>query len=215
VVVSDGRTATATVRLSGCTPTPVTPPSTNPPPSGTCVIAPQAPATYNAGDLKTYFFTTTGCDTSTGPVQWSFLSGRIPVGMTGPFFQGQTAGAVSGQPTTEGTYSFTVQVTDSAGATDTETFTITVAPPRPLTITSPTAVPGTVGHSYWITLAADGGIPNYTWALRSGTLPNGLRLTSSGSIAGTTTLAGAFSFTVAATDARGTTAVRTLSITVG
>jgi hypothetical protein len=215
VVVSDRHTPIATVTLSGCNPTRVTPPSTNTPPSGTCVIAPSAPATYNAGDLQTHYFTTTGCDISTGPVQWSFLAGRIPVGMTGPFLQGQDAGAVSGRPTTEGTYLFTVQVTDSAGATDTETFTITVVPPRPLTITSPSAVPGTVGHSYWIILAADGGMPYYTWALRAGTLPAGLTLTSSGSIAGTTTLRGAFSFTVAVTDSRGTTADRTLSITVG
>jgi hypothetical protein len=127
VVVSDGQTPIATVTLSGCTPTAVTPPSTNPAPSGTCVITPQAPATFNAGDLNTYYFTTTGCDTSTSPVQWSFLAGRIPVGMTESFLQGQTTGAVSGRPTTEGTYSFTLQVTDSIGATDTETFTITVA----------------------------------------------------------------------------------------
>ena len=57
-------------------------------------------------------------------------------------------------------------------------------------------------------------MPYYTWALRSGTLPNGLLLTSNGSIAGTTTTRGAFSFTVAATDSRGTTAERTMSITV-
>lgn len=128
VVVSDRRTPITTVTLSGCTPTAVTPPSTNPPPSGTCVITPQAPATYRAGVLNTYYFATNGCDTSASPVQWSFLAGRIPVGMTGPFFQGQDAGAVSGSPTIAGTYSFMVQVTDSAGATDTETFTITVVP---------------------------------------------------------------------------------------
>jgi Putative Ig domain len=214
VVVSDGFTPSATVTLSGCTPTPVTPPSTTPAPSGTCVIVPGAPATYNVGDLSTYYFATTGCDTSARPVTWSFLAGRIPLGMSAPFSQGQTAGSVSGRPATEGTYSFTVGVTDSTGATDAETFTITVAAPRPVTINSLTTVPGTVGHSYWIILTADGGMPYYTWALRSGALPTGLSLTSNGSIAGTTTTRGTFSFTVAATDSRGTTALRTLSITV-
>ena len=126
VVVSDGRTLVVTVRLSGCTPTAVTPPRRNPPPSGSCVITPRAPATYHAGDLSSYFFTTTGCNTSARPVQWSFLAGRIPVGMSGPVFQGQTGGAVIGTPRVAGTYSFMVQVTDSVGATDTETFTITV-----------------------------------------------------------------------------------------
>jgi hypothetical protein len=126
VVVSDGRTRIATVRLSGCTPTPVKPPRTNPPPSGRCVIRPKTPATFHVGDLSSYFFTTAGCNTSARPVRWSFLAGRIPVGMTGPVFQGQTGGAVSGRPTTQGTYSFMVRVTDSVGATDTETFTIRV-----------------------------------------------------------------------------------------
>jgi hypothetical protein len=179
------------------------------------VITPAAAATYHAGDLSTYYLTTTGCDTSTGQVSWSFLAGRIPLGMSGPISQGQSAGEVSGTPATEGTYSFTVQATDSAGATDTQTFTITVAAPHPVTINSPAAVVDTVGHSYWIILSADGGMPYYTWALHSGTLPNGLVLTSSGSIAGVTTTRGTFSFTVAATDSRGTTAVRTLAITVG
>lgn len=130
VVVSDRHTLNKTVTLSGCTPTPPKPAGTNPPPSGPCVITPAAPVTYHVGDLSTDYFATTGCDTSTSSVQWLFLAGRIPVGMSGPYFQGQTAGAVSGRPTTQGTYSFRVQVTDSAGATDTETFTITVAPPR-------------------------------------------------------------------------------------
>jgi|GEM_PF-1276093 len=214
VVVSDGVTPSATVTLSGCTPTSVAPPSVTPAPSGTCLITPGTPATYNTGDLSTYYFATTGCDTSARPVTWSFLGGRIPVGMSGPFSQGQTSGAVSGRPAIEGTYSFAVQVTDSVGATDTETFTITVAAPRPLTIINPTSVPGTLGHAYWIILTADGGMPYYTWALRAGTLPDGLLLTSNGSIAGTTTTSGTFSFTVAATDSRGTTTERALSITV-
>jgi len=76
--------------------------------------------------MSTYYFTTTGCNTSAHPVQWSFLAGRIPVGMSGPVFQGQTGGGVMGTPRVAGTYSFMVQVTDSVGATDTETFTIRV-----------------------------------------------------------------------------------------
>jgi type VI secretion system secreted protein VgrG len=128
VVVSDGQTLNQTVSLSGCTPTPVKPAGANPPPTGTCVITPRAPATFHVGALSTYYFATTGCDTATDTVQWVFLAGRIPVGMSGPTSQGQTAGAVSGTPTTPGTSTFRVKVIDSAGATDTETFTIDVAP---------------------------------------------------------------------------------------
>jgi hypothetical protein len=46
--------------------------------------------------------------------------------MVGPYFQGQTGGHLIGTPTVPGTYSFMLQVTDSLGATDAETFTITV-----------------------------------------------------------------------------------------
>ena len=215
VVVSDRRTLTDTVTLSGCTPTAATPPPGNPAPTGSCVITPGAAASYHLGDMSTYFFATTGCDTSNSPVQWTFLAGRIPVGMTGPYSQGQTAGAVNGRPTTEGSYSFTVQVTDSTGATDTETFDIAVVAPRPVTVTTQSAPAGTIGQAYWVNLVADGGLPGYLWTLRSGTLPPGLDLTTSGALAGTPSARGTFTFTVGATDSRGTLGTRTLSVTVG
>jgi hypothetical protein len=214
VVVSDRQTPTATVRLSGCTPSVTPPPSTPPPPSGSCVIDPAAPATFHAGDASVYNFTTTGC--TAGPLQWKVVAGAIPTGMSGPNFQGQTAGNLIGTPTVEGTYTFTLQATDGTGATDGETFTITVTAPRPLTITTPSAQPGgLVGQNYCcVQLAADGGVPGYTWTLRSGTLSPGLRL-SGAVIGGTPTTRGTFSFTLRATDARAATADRTSSITIG
>jgi len=124
VVVSDRQTPTATVRLSGCTPS-ITPVPTTPPPStGSCLIDPGAPASFPAGQAAVYDFTTTGC--TGGPLQWRVIAGAIPTGMSGPNFQGQTAGNLIGTPTIPGTYTFTVQATDATGATDAETFTITV-----------------------------------------------------------------------------------------
>jgi hypothetical protein len=159
VVVSDRQTPTATVRLSGCTPSITPPPTTPPPPSGTCVIDPGVPATFHAGDNSVYNLTTTGC--TAGPLQWKVIAGAIPTGMSGPNFQGQTAGNLIGSPTLEGTYTFTLQATDGTGATDAETFTITVAAPRPLTITTPSLQPaGTVGQNCCcVTPAADGACP--------------------------------------------------------
>jgi hypothetical protein len=135
--------------------------------------------------------------------------------MSGPNFHGQTAGNIIGTPTFEGTYAFTLQATDATGATDSETFTITVTAPRPLTITTPSTQPaGTVGQSYCcVRFAADGGVPGYGWTLRAGALPPGLQL-SRGVIGGTPTTRGTFTFTIRATDSRGTTADRTFSITV-
>jgi hypothetical protein len=217
VVVSDGTTPIAQATLSGCRPV-VTPPIADPPPpSGSCVIAPAAPATFTVGDLQSFFFVTSGCDTSRAPVQWSLVAGRIPPGMDAPISQGQTAGMVGGRPTTEGTYDFSVRVTDSAGATDVETFTIVVVGPRPLSTTTPaTLPPATRGLAYQVNLGADGGLPGYAWALRSGTLPPGLRLSSApvAAVAGTPTAPGTFTFTVTVTDSRGTASDKTLTLTV-
>jgi hypothetical protein len=213
VVVSDRQTPTATIRLSGCTPSITPPPATPPPPSGTCVIDPGAPASFHAGDASVYNFTTTGC--TAGPLQWKVVAGAIPTGMSGPNFQGQTAGNLIGTPMREGTYAFMLQATDGTGATDSEMFTITVTAPRALTITTPSSQPGgAVGQNYCcVSLAADGGAPGYAWTLVSGALPPGLQL-SRGVIGGTPTTRGTFSFTARATDSRATTAARTFSITI-
>ena len=100
-------------------------------------------------------------------------------------------------------------------ATDTETFSIAILAPRPVTVTTQSAPAGTVGQAYWINLAADGGLPGYLWTLRSGTLPPGLDLTTRGALAGTPSARGTFTFTVGATDSRGTLGTRTFSVTVG
>ena len=203
-----GSTSTA---LDGCTPsTPPpspTPSPTAPPPSpsGSCTITPEAPATYNVGDLQTYFWSTTGCRTSEKPVQWSLVSGRIPDGMSGPHLQGVGSGFVTGRPTTVGSFTFTVRVRDQVGATDTETFTIHVEPARPITVTTQGFSNGRVGEFYCCgNLFADGGVPPYTWAITAGAIPPGLSLQRSpGRITGTPTTAGSFTFTVRPTDSRG------------
>jgi hypothetical protein len=228
VTVSDGgRTADAEATLSGCTPSSPPPPAPTPtgppppppppPPSSTCTIVPETFADGNVGTLNTWFFSTTGCRTSNSPVRFNVVAGRIPPGLT-LFTQGVGSGGITGRPTTEGLFSFTIEVRDQTGARDTESFSIRVNPPRPVIITnqSDALTSGTVGQSYCCgNLFADGGTPGYTWTLRSGQLPPGLRLTASpGRITGTPTTRGTFSFLVRATDTRGAFAERTFSITI-
>jgi hypothetical protein len=217
VIVSDRQTPIATAKLSGCTPAAVTPPPTTPPPpTGSCVINPGAAATIPVGQAAVYNFTTTGC--TGGPLQWSLVAGAEPPGMDPPIFQGQTAGHIIGTPTTQGTYTFTVKAVDANGASDTETFTITVTAPTTLAITTASPLPsGQRGHSYQVGLAASGGLAGYLWTLRSGTLPPGLRLAGAtgNQLAGTPTTRGTYSFTVRVTDSLGATADKTFSITIG
>lgn len=147
-------------------------------------------------------------------MQWSLVAGQVPPGLCAPIFQGQVSGEVTGRPTTEGTYAFTVQVTDSAGATDQETFAITVVGPRPLSITTAAALPqANRGQAYSVNLSAEGGLPGYGWTISSGTLPPGIRLTGS-TLAGTPTTPGTYAFGVTVTDSRGTTSTQTFTLTV-
>jgi hypothetical protein len=132
VTVRDGQTPTATVTISGCTPSVTPVPAQPAPPTGSCVITPQAAATLTAGTNSTVYFQSTGCDTTTNsgatptPVQWKVVAGVIPTGMTGPNSQGTTAANIIGTPSIRGTYQFTLQVTDQVGATDQENFTVNV-----------------------------------------------------------------------------------------
>ena len=85
-----------------------------------------------AGSPTSVYFDTTGCNTTfesgatPTPVQWRVAAGVIPTGMTGPNSQGTTAGNIIGTPSITGTYRFTLQVTDQLGASDQETFIVTV-----------------------------------------------------------------------------------------
>ncbi len=56
------------------------------------------------------------------------------------------------------------------------------------------------GFSYSAPLAASGGVPPYSWAVTSGTLPPGLQLGADGNIAGIPTSLGTFTFSATVTD---------------
>ena len=88
-------------------------------------------------------------------------------------------------------------------------------PPAAALQVSTSSLPGLqVQVAYSGTLAAIGGTTPYSWSLVGGQLPSGLSLSSSGTISGTPTLAGTFSFTVQVRDNAGQTASALLSINI-
>jgi hypothetical protein len=74
---------------------------------------------------------------------------------------------------------------------------------------------GTVGTPYTGTVSATGGSAPYTFTLASGSLPDGLSLSSAGAVSGTPTSAGSFPITVKVTDSAGSSATGSYTITVG
>ena len=142
------------------------------------------------------------------PYTFSITSGSLPPGLT----LSSSTGAITGTPTTVGTYNFTAQVVDSKGNTATASCSIVVLPA--LTLSCPTGT-GQVGVSYSSALTATGGVSPYTFSITIGALPPGLLLNSStGAITGTPTTAGTYNFTAQVMDSKGNTASASCSIVV-
>ena len=132
------------------------------------------------------------------PYTFSIISGSLPAGLT----LNSSTGAITGTPTTSGTFNFTAQVVDSTNSsagTTTANCSIVINPPT-LTLVCPTNT-GTVGLAYSSAAVATGGVAPYTFAIASGSLPAGLTLNSStGAITGTPSSEGTFSFSIEVTD---------------
>ena len=60
--------------------------------------------------------------------------------------------------------------------------------------------PAFCGQAYAFPFVAQNGSPGYTWSIVSGSLPDGLTLSAGGSLSGTPTAQGTFTFTVRVTD---------------
>jgi hypothetical protein len=169
-----------------------------------------------AGQVSAAYSTMIQATGGTTPYHWSISSGALPAGLS----LSATTGTVSGTPTTSGSFTFTAKVTDSTSPTAqtaTKSLTITVASrPVPVEITTTSLPSGHVAVGYSTTLAAIDGISPYKWSITSGALPAGLTLAASGTISGTPTTSGTFTFTAHVADSASspTSASRSLSITV-
>jgi Putative Ig domain len=138
---------------------------------------------------------TIGVVGGTVPYACQQTAGSLPPGLTL-----SAACVVSGTPTTAGTSTMTVKVTDSSSPalTTTGPESITVASAGSLTLSFPPN--GTVGVPYSGSIGVSGGSAPYDCALASGSLPAGLILGSGCAITGIPTTAGVSNFTVTATD---------------
>lgn len=153
---------------------------------------------------------TVSVDGGTSPLTWAVPDAEsMPPGLN----LDSSTGEISGNPGAAGTFSFDIVVTDSTGASITQTFTIVIAPAPVITTES---APGTtVGTDYDLTFTAEGGVPELTWSIASGDVPDGLVFDAeSATLSGTPAAGGSWTFTLAVTDDNGSVATKTFTIVV-
>ena len=178
------------------------------PPAVSVAVSPNTAQTIDQGQQKSFTASVTNDAASKG-VTWSVSGGGTLSGST------STAVTYTAPTPVNANLTVTVTATSVADATKSASVSVTVTPPPAVTTTSPLTA-GTVGAAYSVTLQASGGAGALTWSLASGTLPNGLSLSSGGVISGTPTAAGTSTFTVQVADSGSPalTATKQLSIAV-
>ena len=142
---------------------------------------------------------------------WSVESGALPPGLAL-----SPQGSLTGTPTAEGGWAFVIRA-QSGSTLDSKEYSLNVR--QPLSVKSPfgPARPPTseVGIRVGKTFSATGGAGPYKWSLVSGALPAGTTLNGdSGAITGAPQAAGAFAFSVAATDSEGRVTTSAAALTV-
>lgn len=147
----------------------------------------------------------------TGNQSWTLVSGSLPPGLSL-----SAAGVISGTPTqinlAGNTLTLQAQDSGSPAQIASVTFTIRIASALAIT-TAPGSLPDAIiGVPYSFTFQSSGGITPINWTLASGPLPAGLTLNSNGTLRGTPTSMGSFTFTIQAAD--GSSPSQTITINV-
>ena len=184
-------------------------------PAIACPIITVNPATLPDGVVGTPYNQAVTASGGSGTYTFAVTSGTLPAGLA----LNSGSGAITGTPTTAGTFNFTITATDTAtGCLGSRAYTVTIAsaPGCPAMTLSPSSLPaGTMGVFYSQTISSSAGAPPINFSITSGALPNGLLLNqSTGVISGTPSATGLFSFTIGARDFNGCLGSRPYSIAI-
>ena len=164
-----------------------------------------SPATLLAGTLGNAYSQTITASGGAGTT-YTFSTSSALDGLTL-----STAGVLSGNPSAAGTFTITITATDDNQTTGSQQYTLTV---NPAIVLSPTGLAiGSMDNSYSQTITATGGAGSpYTFTTADPL--DGLKLSTGGTLSGTPTAAGSFTFTVTATDKLGGTGSQQYTVTI-
>jgi hypothetical protein len=167
-----------------------------------------------AGEVGVYYDQSLHASSCNSSHTWTNTAGSLPSGVSL-----SSDGTLSGTPDTNGTYTFTVQVTDGDDLTTNGQFSIGIS--NAVQITTTTLPDGTNGFAYSQQLQAAAGVPfggasPYSWSLapRSASLPANLILATNGLLSGNAATNGTFDFIVEVADSLGGIYDQPLSLTI-
>lgn len=167
-------------------------------------VTPTSVPDATAGSAYSQSLSQTG---ALGTPSYAVTTGSLPSGMTL-----SSSGVLSGTPTVTGSFNFTVSVSDASGCAGSTAYTLSVACPN-YTFGGAYGA-GTAGVAYSQAPSVSGGIAPVTYSA-TGSLPPGLSMAAgTGTVSGTPTGTGTYSFTLNTTDANGCTGAASYSITI-
>jgi hypothetical protein len=141
------------------------------------------------------------------PTSYTQTGGALPPGLS----LNTTTGAITGTPTSSGTYTITATATNSAGTSPAVTITFNITLP-PVPVVTASTFSGTIGVAFSNTIVATNSPTSYAY---TGVLPTGLSFnTTTGAITGTPTVPASSTISVTATNAGGTSTSATITFNI-
>ena len=125
------------------------------------------------------------------PTSFAVIAGALPAGLT----INATTGAITGTPTEDGSFPFTLTVANGTSPNATADYTLVIDPSD---ITSGPPPSGTVGSAFNFEMTTVPDSDPARFSVTAGSLPPGLTVSTSGVISGTPTMAGSFPVTIRA-----------------
>jgi uncharacterized protein (TIGR03437 family) len=172
--------------------------------------SPLPPGDVSLAYLAINFMIVDGCSGST----YTFSSQANPFSPSTfpPGLNLSSTGTLNGTPTSAGTYSFPITITDQYQNQYQFQYSITISPLPTITTSSPLPN-GPVGVPYSQQIAATGGTPPYIFDMNAN--PPGITITPSGVLNGTPTTAGTFNFNIGVRDSLGGATLSPFKVTFG
>ena len=153
------------------------------------------------GVMSTPYFGGIAATGGSGVYTWSITQGSLPPGLN--LTQNQGFALIQGTPTTAGAFNFTAQVQDTQQNTATANLTIAINSNQTFSMKTQQLPVGSVGAAYSApALLSQGGTGPFVWSVAtgSGMFPPGLTLNANGTITGSPTTAGTYTFFVQVKD---------------